>query len=344
MFRFETIEYLYLIGLIPVLIGLYTVFDANRKKKLSKLGNAEIIEKLTRNVSLKQRWIKRVFTLVALMFLFFAMSNPQIGTKMEEIKREGIDVLIALDVSNSMLAEDIAPNRMAKAKYEIREFIKRLQGDRVGLIPFAGTAFTQCPLTLDYSTANMFLDIIDQYTIPEQGTSIGSAIRSAIDSFPSKERKYKALVIITDGEDHESDILDVSKQAKEHGIVIYTIGIGSLEGVPIPHYTDSGTKNGFKKDRAGNVVTTKLDVKTLQEIARDTGGKFFHVSPDQGELDVIFNEISQMEKKELGSKEYTSYEDRFQIFLLIAILFLFIEFFTDERKKLLSEWKGRFNL
>lgn len=342
MLRFETINYLYLLMSIPVFIGLYIVFDKVKQKKLARFGNAEIIAKLTQNVSQKQVWVKRSLTLVALFFLYVAMANPQLGTKMEEIKREGIDVLVALDVSNSMLAEDIAPNRLQKAKYEIREFIKKLQGDRVGLIPFAGTAFTQCPLTLDYATANLFLDLVDQYTIPQQGTSVGSAIRSAIDSFPTKERKYKALVLITDGEDHESDILEVSKEAKENGIVIYTIGIGSLEGVPIPHYDDNGNKRGFKKDRAGNIVTTKLDVETLQEIASVTGGKFFHVSPDRGELDVIFSEISQMEKKELGSKEYTSYEDRFQIFLLIAVLLLFIEFFTDERRKLSSVWKGRF--
>lgn len=343
MIRFETIEFLYLLLLIPAFFAAYVLIDSSRKRKLARFGSKELIEKLTASVSMKQRWIKRCFTQAALFFLIVAMANPQIGTKREEIKREGIDLLVALDVSYSMMAEDIAPNRLSKAKYEIRQLLTRLSGDRVGLIPFAGVAFTHCPLTLDYGTVNLFLDMIDEYTIPEQGTSVGSAIRTAMNSFPTKERKYKVLIIITDGEDHESDIADVAQEAKEHGIIIYTIGVGSLEGVPIPVFDANGNRRGFKKDRGGNIVTTKLDAETLREIAASTGGKFFHVTPDNPELDAIINEIATMEKKELGSKQYTSFEDRFQIFLCMAIFLLFIEFFISERAKASGEWRGRFN-
>ncbi|MCB0278772.1 MAG: VWA domain-containing protein [Calditrichaeota bacterium] len=343
MLRFETIEDLYFLALIPLFIILFIWFDRRREKKLLKLGSKNLIEKLTQSVSLKQRWIKRSFILSAFFFIIIAMANPQIGTKLEEVKREGIDILVALDVSYSMMAEDIAPNRLMKSKFEIREFIDRLQGDRIGIIPFAGIAFTQCPLTLDYSTAKLFLDLIDEYTIPEPGTSVGSAIRTAINSFPSKERKYKVLIVITDGEDHESDIIDVSKEARDNGIVIYTIGVGSLEGVPIPIYDENGNRQGFRKDRSNNIVTTKLDAETLRQIASTTGGRFYHVTPESPELDEITTEIASMEKKELGSKEYTSFEDRFQIFLFVAIILLFIEFFISERAKESTVWKGRFN-
>jgi Ca-activated chloride channel family protein len=343
MLRFENVDALYLLFFLPLLVLLFVLFDKQRAKKLKKIGNEEIIQKLTVGLSLSKRWKKRVYELSALAFLIIALANPQIGAKMEEVKREGIDILVALDVSKSMLAEDIAPNRLKKAKHEIREFIDGLRGDRIGLIPFAGTAFTQCPLTLDYSTAEMFLDLMDIYTIPRPGTSIGSAIESAINSFPEKDRKYKVLVLITDGEDHESDIEQISAEAKEHGIVIYTIGIGALEGAPIPEFDKFGNKIGFKKDYDGNIVTTKLDVETLRKISSKTGGKFFHVSPEQSELDVIFSEISRMEKKELGSKEFTTFDDQFQWFLGIALLFLILNFFTDERELKKKTWQGRFN-
>ena len=343
MFRFENIDFLYLIFTIPVFIVLYILFDKIREKKLNQFGNPELMALLTSTSVLKQRWIRRIFFLVGLIFTFIALAKPQMGTKLEEIKKQGIDVLVALDVSNSMLAEDIAPNRLMKAKFEIREFLSKLKGDRVGLIPFAGVAFIQCPLTLDYETAKMFLDIIDQYTIADQGTDIGSAITTAINSFPEKERKYKVLVLITDGEDHETDIDEIVSLAKQEGIVIYTIGIGSLSGVPIPDYDRNGNKRGFKKDFGGNIVTTKLDDETLKEIALATGGKFVHVTPDNPELDEITDEIALMEKKELGTKQYTAFDDQYQWFLIMALLLFVIELLIPERFKVKKEWKGRFN-
>ena len=343
MLRFEHIELLYLLFLIPINILLYHYFDKMKREKLLKLGNKDIIEKLTKTISKKRRWQKRFLQQFAVIFLIFALANPQIGTKMEEVKREGLDILIALDVSYSMMAEDIAPNRLQKAKFEIREFIDRLKGDRIGIIPFAGIAFTQCPLTLDYGAAKMFLEYIDEYTIPEQGTNVGAAIETALSSFPTKERKYKVLVLITDGEDHESDINSIAKKAKEEGVRIYTVGIGSLKGVPIPVYDRNGNQRGFKKDLDGNIVTTKLDAETLKDIARTTSGKFYHVTPANSELDEITDEISTMESKELGSKEYSSYEDRFQYLLIFSILIMFIEILIPEREKLDQQWKGRFS-
>jgi Ca-activated chloride channel family protein len=261
---------------------------------------------------------------------------------MEEVKREGVDILIALDVSKSMLAEDIAPNRLAKAKYEIREFISKLKGDRVGIIPFAGIAYTHCPLTLDYGAALLFLDFVNEKTIPYQGTSISSAIETAIHSFPEKNKKYKVLLIITDGEDHEEEVEALAQKAKEEGIVIYTIGIGSLEGVPIPDYNANGERIAYKKDQNGDIILTKLNAEILKDIAEANNGRFFHVTPQNPELDMIHQEISQMEKQEYGEKQFTSFEDRYQYILILAIILIFIDFMISERAKASTEWKGRF--
>jgi Ca-activated chloride channel family protein len=245
-----------------------------------------------------------------------------------------VDIFIALDVSKSMLAEDIQPNRLEKAKHEISKLIDKLEGDRIGLICFAGIAFVQCPLTLDYNAANLFLNDIDTQIIPQPGTAIGSAISLARQSFVSQEMKYKVLVLITDGEDHEGDPVAVAKEATKDGIVIYTIGIGSQQGAPIPEYDSYGNRVGYKKDRSGQVVTSKMDMLTLEKIAFETGGKYYISSSGESELEKIYQEISQMEEKELSSRQYTHFEDRFQIFLVIGLLFLIFETLLSERRKI----------
>lgn len=342
MFRFESPDLLFALIAIPILLFAFFASDRLRKQRLLSFGTEELVKKLTGGVSIGRRWTKRTLILTAVLLLVIAWANPQIGTKLEEIKREGIDVLVAIDVSYSMMAEDIAPNRLKKAKFEVQQLINRLEGDRVGLIPFAGVAFTQCPLTLDYTTAIRFLDLINEYTIPQQGTSLSAAIETAVRSFPTKDRKYKVLIVITDGEDHEAEVEAAARLAKEKGVVIYTIGIGSTQGVPIPVYNRYGNRIGFKKDRSGNIVTTRLNAETLKQVASISGGKFFHVTPDNPELDAIINEIATMEKKELGAKQFTTFEDRFQIFLIVAVLLFIIEFLLPERVRVAQEWKGRF--
>jgi Ca-activated chloride channel family protein len=217
-----------------------------------------------------------------------------------------------------------------------------LEGDRIGLIAFAGIAHVQCPLTLDYSAAKLFLNIMDTDIIPQPGTAVGEAIKKAIPAFNSEDRKHKVLILITDGESHESDPLEIATEAEKEGIIIYTVGIGSAQGVPIPVYTKSGNKTGFKKDRRGNVVTTKLDVVTLQKIAYQTGGKYYLASSGEAELDEIYEEISAMEKKELTSKRFSQYEDRFQIFLILGLILIILEFLIPEKKRFKKEWRGRF--
>jgi len=236
MLRFAHPEYLYLLWLIPALIVFYCLAFRWKTKAMQRFGNLELVKKLAASTSRKRQVTKVSCVIAAFIFLIVSLARPQIGTKLQEVKREGVDIIIALDVSQSMLAEDVKPNRLEKARHEISGFIDRLEGDRVGLIAFAGEAFVQCPLTLDYGAAKIFLDILDTNLIPEPGTAIGEAIFKAIGTFEQRERKHKVLVLITDGEDHDSEPLKAAEEARREGIVIYTVGIGSGKGVPIPLY------------------------------------------------------------------------------------------------------------
>jgi len=340
--RFEHPVYLQLLWGILLLIAFFVWTVKYKKSLLKRFGNLEILQKLMRTYSPRRRNIKYSLIILSYVFFVIALANPQIGKKLEEFKREGVDIIVAMDVSTSMLAEDIKPNRLEKAKHEVGQLIDILQGDRIGLIAFAGIAHVQCPLTLDYSAAKLFLSIMNPDLIPQPGTAIGEAVRKSIKAFNIEERKHKVLILITDGEDHQSEPLEAAKEAEQEGITIYTVGLGSSQGVPIPLYNKSGSQTGFKKDRQGNVVTTKLDVVTLQKIAYETGGKYYLASTGEAELDDIYAEISKMEKKELSSKRFSQYEDRFQIFLLLGMLLIVAELLIPEGKRVKREWRGRF--
>jgi Ca-activated chloride channel homolog len=342
MFRFAVEKFLYLLLLIPLFGLFFIVVFKEKNRAMKRFGNIELVKKLSQATSRARQVTKIVFLLSAIVFIVFALARPQVGTKLEEVKREGVDIIIAIDVSKSMLAQDIPPNRLAKAKHEVETFLTRLQGDRIGLVAFAGVAFVQCPLTLDYGAAKIFLDILDPSLIPVAGTDIGDAIKKAMEAFERKERKHKVLILITDGESHEGDALKVAEEAEKEGIVIYCVGIGSPSGQPIPEMDEGGRNSGFKKDRQGEVVITKLDEITLEKIALQTGGKYWKSSTGEDELEKIYEEISKMEKKELGSLQFSQFEDRFQYVLICAIFFLVFEIFISERKGIKHEWFGRF--
>mgnify|MGYP001795855180 CR=1 FL=1 len=333
MLRFANPEFLHLYWLLPLLLVFLIWAWRFKRGLIARLGDSELVEKLMNSVSRKKQAWKQVLLFFAIAALIFALVNPQVGTRFEEVKREGIDVFIALDISKSMMAEDIAPNRFEKAKHEIGRFIDRLEGDRVGLITFSGLAFVQCPLTLDYSAAKLFLSDVEIGDIPTPGTAISEAISTASEAFVKKELKHKVLVLITDGEDHESAPVAVAEEAAQAGMVIYTIGIGSPQGAPIPQYDSRGRRIGYLKDSNGQIVTTRLDVETLEKIAFSTGGQFFIASTGSSELSRIFTELAGVEKKELSSREFTQFEDRFQIVLAFALLLLLIEAFLSERRR-----------
>ena len=300
MFRFAHPHFLYLLNLVPVLIVLYWFAFRAKRRAMERFGKSELLEKLTRSVSRKKQVWKAVLITLAFTGLILAFARPQLGTRMRTVEREGQDILIALDVSLSMLAEDIKPNRLEKAKHEIASLIDRMEGDRIGLIAFAGKAFVQCPLTLDYGAAKMFLDVMDSNLIPVPGTAVGEAIQKAITSFVEKERKHKVLILITDGEDHVGKPVEMAAAASKEGVVIYCVGIGSSKGVPIPMKNERGEMTGFKKDENGEVVMTKLDELTLEKVALETGGKYYRASPGEVELEKIYDDIGMMEKKALA--------------------------------------------
>ena len=325
--------YLNFLLLIPVLILFFIVVGIKKRRKIESFGDPALIERLSLSKSHAKDRVRKILIIIAVSFLILALARPQIGTRLTMTKRYGVDIMIAIDTSLSMLAQDIKPNRLEKAKLEISSLMDKLRGDRVGILTFAGDSFMQCPLTLDYNALKMFLSIIEPGMMPKPGTAIGDAIRTAVKGFAKKERKHKALILLTDGEDHSTNPVEAANEAKKDGIIIYTIGIGTKKGEPIPVMDESGKVNGYKKDINGEVVMTKLDEEMLQKIALVTEGKYYHATAGEFELDRIYDEISKIEKKELSSRLFTQYEDRFQYFLGFAFILLCIEFIIGDRKK-----------
>ena len=340
MYKFEHIQYLWALALIPVLTLLYIVLMTVRKKQLKKLGEYPLLLSMMPDVSNAKQIVKFIFYSISLAFLILGLANLQTGSKMQEVKREGADIMICLDVSNSMLAEDLKPNRLERAKQAIEKMIDKLEGDRLGIIVFAGEAYTQLPITTDYNSAKLFLNAITPNMIPTQGTAIGIAIDKAMQSFGSDLGKNKAIVIITDGENHEDDAIKKAEEAAGKDVTIHTIGIGSDAGVPIPMY-HNGVPAGYRKDREGNTVVTKLNEKLLQEIAGAAGGVYVKASNADVGLGAVLDKIGELDKKQIESKRYTDYEDQFQWFIGASLVFLLIEFLLSER---ISSWWRKLNL
>jgi len=340
IFRFAHPEYLVALSVVPVFIILFIVMRFMKRKAWKQLGDPSLLSRLAPSVSKGKPVVKMILFCISYSLLVVGLANPQIGTKLEEVKREGVDVIIALDVSNSMKAQDIRPDRLERAKQAISRFIDKLENDRIGIIVFAGQAYVQLPITTDFNAAKLFLSTIDTDIIPTQGTAIGAAIDMAMQSFVGEDNKHKALVIITDGENHEDDAIEAAKKASEQGVVIHTIGMGSPDGAPIPVY-HNGVQVDFMKDQDGNTVITKLDQTGLEKIAAEGKGIFVRASSSDDGLETIMKEIGKMDKKTFGTKQFSNYEDRFQYFIGAALFFLLLEFIISNRK---SKWMEKLNL
>lgn len=318
--------------LIPVIAVFLRHCWKSRLAALATFGNPILVVKLIDSIDRGKQIGKQVLVVGALFFLILALARPQFGIKTRHLKRTGQDIVIALDLSESMLAEDFSPNRLEKAKQEIKSFLKLLEGDRIGLVVFAGEAQVLCPLTLDYGAANLFLDEVNTQWLPTPGTNLSDAIEVSARCFVEEEQKYKNLILITDGEGHEGDPVSVSEKVAQQGVTIYAIGIGKPDGVPIPTVDRDGRKT-YKKDSKGEIVTTRLDMDTLQKIASKTGGRWHQATGGQLELNDIYEEIRGEEDKELESSLTTIYEDRFQIPLIIGLLLLLIEPCLSDRRR-----------
>ena len=345
MFKFENDIFFYAFVIIPVCIVIYMWYLLSYKKKMKKLGQIELIAQLMPEVSSAKKTTKFILYLIGFSLLILGICNLQTGSKLKDVKREGADIMVCLDVSNSMLAEDLSPNRLERAKMAIENMVDKLQGDRLGIIVFAGEAYVQLPITTDYSSAKLFLESINTKIVPVQGTNIADAINKAVESFGKDDGKNKAIVVITDGDNNEeasSSAIEAAEEVEKKDIVIHTIGVGSESGVPIPNVVD-GIVSGYKKDNSGNTIVTKLDSKILQDIAAKSNGVYVQASSTDIGLDVILSKISELDKKQLDSKMFTDYEDQFQWFLGAALLFLVAETLISERTSKLWKKMNLFN-
>ncbi|HCT30092.1 MAG TPA: hypothetical protein DIW31_05045 [Bacteroidales bacterium] len=339
MFRFSHTDYLYFLFLIPLIISLFWFVTILQKRAIKRFGNIETLAQLMPGFSTQRGWLKVIIFSIALTLIIFGLAGPQFGSKLTEVKRKGIELIIALDVSNSMMAQDIQPSRLERAKQAISRLVDKLSDDRLGLIVFAGDAYVQLPVTNDYISAKMFLSSINPGMVPKQGTAIGSAINLASSSFSPQSETSKVIVVISDGENHEDDPIEAAKRAADQGIFVYTIGIGSPQGSPIPASQENQTS--FWKDKDGNVVVSKLDEETLSKVAIAGNGKYIRATNTQLGLLPLFDEVNKMQKTEMKEKIYSEYNDQFQYLFAFALLLLVLEFIILERK---NKWLTKLNL
>jgi Ca-activated chloride channel family protein len=341
--RFARPELLHLLWIAAILLPLFAILVSRSTDRARlELVGSDLLPKLARGFSPARRRVKGVLQIVSLLLVLFALAGPRVGSREITMRRRGIDLLIAMDTSLSMMARDIPPSRLQKAKREVVALLDRLEGDRVGLVAFAGDAFLQCPLTLDYGAARMFLEVLDENSVSRPGTNLGGAIRKALDAFGEEEDKYKAIILVTDGEDLSGAGLGAAQEAARRGIRIFTIGVGAEEGEPIPLPADDTGGGGYKKDRSGEIVMTALDAETLERIALETGGEFHRATTGELELDRIYDTLAGLEEREVASRSFTQYEERFQFPLGLALLLLLIDFALPERVRTRRDWEGRF--
>lgn len=331
MIRFAHIEYLWALAAAPVFILLFIGVSRWKKKAVASLGDREVIKRIIPGVSFYRPRLKFVFYVLAYCSLVVAIADPQVGSKMEEVKRKGVDIMVLLDVSNSMLSQDLAPNRLENAKQALAQLIDNLHDDRIGIIVFAGQAYVQLPITTDYAAAKLFLNTINTNMVPTQGTAIGAAIDLGMSSLDMKNSASKSMIIITDGENHEDDAVASAKEAQTKDVTVHVIGIGSAEGSPIPVYTN-GRQTGFHTDSTGHTVISKLNENMCKEIAAAGNGVYVRATNANSGLNIVMDQIGKMQKKTYDSKQYKDFEDRFQFFLGLAFVLLMAEFFISNRK------------
>lgn len=333
LFLFARKEWFHLFWLIGVVVLSMVQYFRWRRKALANFGTVKNVSSLTVSSHGRFRALRKIFTVATLCLLILAASGPMWGKKAVIVKSRGKDVFFIVDISSSMLAEDVKPNRLARAKLELSHLIEKLSGNRLGLIIFSGDSFLLCPLTLDSGACELLLDCIEAGNMPRPGTSLSGAIEKAVESFETGENDYKAVVLFSDGEDLEGEVDEAIEKARENGIRIFTFGIGTTRGAPIPVTDESGSLLEYKKDRKGETVITRLNQELLQEIAERTGGESYIIGETSTSTDELAQEISKMDEKVLAEEEMKSYKERFQIPLIIAFLFLVAELSIGERRK-----------
>ena len=331
MIRFEHPMMLWALALLPILLGVFLLYRRWRRKALNSFGDDPLVKRMMPDVAFSRPGWKFSLYLLAVASLILGLANPQIGTVTEEGERKGADLMILLDVSNSMMAGDLPPNRLENAKRGISRLIDQLRSDRIGIIVFAGESYVQLPITSDYAAAKLFLNHISTDMVPTQGTAIGEAIDMAMKTFDQVSGGSKAMIVMTDGENHEDDAVAAARRAQSAGVVVHVIGLGSPEGAPVPHF-EGDNPVGFIKDEEGKTVVSKLNESMCQEIAAAAGGMYVRASTGGSGLEVVMEQVDKMEKKAVDVRLFKSYEDRFQLFVGFALLLLLVEFFISNRK------------
>ncbi|MET2986650.1 VWA domain-containing protein [Aureibaculum conchae] len=340
MYQLEEKTYFYYFAVVAVLFLAYLLVSLWKKQKQKAFADSILLEKLSPEISPFKSFFKTLMVALALSFLIVALVNPKMGTKLKTIKREGVDVVFALDVSKSMLAEDVAPNRLEKAKQIISRIIDKLGSDRVGIIIYAGNAYPLLPITTDQAAAKMFLQNADPNMVSSQGTAINEALKLGKSYFDDDEQTNRYLFLISDGEDHEENVSYIADEATQEGIKIFTIGVGSADGGPIP-MKRNGTLVGYKKDRKGEVVITQLNNQTLQKIASEGNGEYMYGSNTTETVDYINDLLLKADKKEFETKQFSDFKDQFQWFLGLGILFLVLDALMFNKK---TKWIQKLNL
>ncbi|MGI9550905.1 MAG: VWA domain-containing protein [Aurantibacter sp.] len=341
MIQLDEKIYFYLLFILPLMVVLFVLLEIWKKRTQGKFADISLLKRLTPTRSNFKSSLKLIFLLIGLSALTLGLVNPKIGTKLETVKREGVDIVFAVDVSRSMLAEDIAPNRLEKAKRLVSEIINQLASDRIGIIAYAGQAYPQLPITTDYGAAKMFLQNMNTNMLTSQGTAINAAIELATTYYDDEDQTNRVLFIVSDGEDHsEGSALDAVEGAVEEGIRIFTIGVGKTKGAPIP-IKRKGVVESLKKDSKGEVVITRLNEEILVDIANEGNGEYIDGSSTEEAVNYIKEQLLQMDKKEFEAKQFAEYKDQFQWFLGAGLLFLFLDIFVLDRK---TEWLRKLNL
>ncbi len=328
MFRFEDSRFLYLSALAGVIVILFLLAEYIRKRRLNRIGDSKLVKVLIPETSLTRRIWKLILICLTIVFMAISLARPQFGSKIEDVTRQGVEIIVALDVSNSMLAEDIKPNRLENARKFIERIVSKLENDKMGLVVFAGDAFVQMPITQDVRSARLFLSTIDTEMVPVQGTAIGKAISLAANSFTKDENISKVVLLITDGENHEDNAIEIAKELKEKNIIVYTVGMGNPGGAPIPNKRGGG----FMKDRNGEVVMSVLDEQTLIQIANETDGQYVRNNNSADASDKIIDELAKLQKGEVMKQNFSEYDDQFQYLALIAFFLLIIDIIISEKK------------
>lgn len=333
MLRFEHKEYFFLLLLIPIVISIYFYVQYQTKKQLEKIGSIDLMKRLMPDRNEKKSLLKFIALNVILFFLILALAQPQMGTKMEKVQRKGIDIMIALDVSKSMLSQDVAPSRLEKSKLLIQTLLKNLDGDRVGLVIFAGNAYLQMPLTVDYSSLLLYLRSITTNSVPTQGTIITDALEKSEAAFKETDKKHKAIIVITDGEDHEENAINMAEELASDGTKVFTVGVGTANGGTIPVYDQNGQITGEKKDENGAVIISKMNANMLQALAKGGNGNYYVLDNTKQVAEFLSKDIAKIETKTINDKVFTDFVEQFQYFLIFALLVLMADFFITYRKK-----------